>query len=84
MTDLIPIVIPAEVAVSQVEIPAEIGVAYSMVSGDWYDGPYEVDPAQETQVLETYGKLMSENVTVNPIPQNYGLITWDGSVLTVS
>lgn len=23
-------------------------------------------------------------VTVNPIPSNYGLITWDGSVLTVS
>lgn len=24
------------------------------------------------------------SVTVEPIPQNYGLITWDGSVLTVS
>ena len=24
------------------------------------------------------------NVTVNPIPSNYGLITWNGSVLTVS
>ena len=29
-------------------------------------------------------KTMASDVTVNPIPSNYGLITWDGSVLTVS
>ena len=95
MMDLIEIVIPMEVAISQVEIPMDVAVseeeipmaidiAYNMVSGDWYEGPYEVTPTQGTQVLLTGGKLMDGNVTVNPIPSNYGLITWNGSVLTVS
>ena len=49
-----------------------------------YDGPYEVTPAAQAQTFETAGKLMTEDITVGAIPNNYGLITWDGSVLTVS
>lgn len=49
-----------------------------------YEGEYEVTPSLETQVLETNGLRMTRNVTINPIPSNYGLITWNGSVLTVS
>lgn len=49
-----------------------------------YLGPYEVTPSQETQTLQTTNKTMTQNVVVNPIPSNYGLITWDGSILTVS
>ena len=49
-----------------------------------YTGEYEVTPQSEAVVLETASKLMTRNVTVNPIPSNYGLITWNGSVLTVS
>ena len=49
-----------------------------------YDGPVEVTPTGATQILETTGYRMEENITVHPIPTNYGLITWDGSVLTVS
>lgn len=49
-----------------------------------YDGPIEITPSRETQVLETQGKILITNIVVNPIPKNYGLITWDGSVLTVS
>ena len=52
--------------------------------GEPYEGPYEVTPTQETQVLRTAQKVSSRNIVVNPIPSNYGLITWDGSVLTVS
>lgn len=51
---------------------------------DAYDGPYEVTPSPETQVLRTAGKGMGENVIINPIPNNYGLITWNGSTITVS
>ena len=54
-----------------------------IISGD-YDGPYVVTPTQETQTLATAGKTLESNVTVNPIPSNYGLITWDGSTITVS
>ena len=49
-----------------------------------YAGPYTVTPSEETQVLPTQGMAMANNVTVNPIPSNYGLITWNGSTLTVS
>lgn len=49
-----------------------------------YTGSYEVTPTQSTQTLQTQDKLMNDNVQVLPIPSNYGLITWNGSVLTVS
>ena len=49
-----------------------------------YDGEYEVIPSTEEQILETEMKLAKKNIIIKPIPQNYGLITWDGSVLTVS
>lgn len=49
-----------------------------------YAGEYEATPTQFVQILYTKGRRMTENVTVNPIPSNYGLITWDGSVMTVS
>lgn len=52
-------------------------------SGD-YDGPYTVTPSQQQQALHTMNKTLSQNVVIKPIPSNYGLITWNGSTLTVS
>ena len=52
-------------------------------TGD-YSGPYEVTPSTETQTLSTRYKTLENNITINPIPNNYGLITWDGTTLTVS
>ena len=49
-----------------------------------YQGAYTVTPTQQTQTLPTEGLMMTQDVTVNPIPSNYGLITWTGSVLIVS
>ena len=49
-----------------------------------YYGEYEVTPSTEEQVLPTSGKILSQNITINPIPSNYGQIAWNGSVLTVS
>lgn len=51
---------------------------------DEYQGPYEVTPTQTAQVLPTEGLLAVADIVVNPIPSNYGLVTWDGAVLTVS
>lgn len=51
---------------------------------DEYQGPFEVTPSGQTQTLGTRGFHMPHNVVVNPIPSNYGLITWNGSILTVS
>lgn len=49
-----------------------------------YQGPYEVTPSQQTQTLGTAGHELSQNITINPIPSNYGLITYNGAYLTVS
>ena len=51
---------------------------------DEYEGPYEFTPTQGTQTAFTENKVLTENIIINPIPSNYGLITYNGSVLTVS
>lgn len=49
-----------------------------------YEGATEVTPSAEEQVLLTGGLFVTDHITVKPIPSNYGLITWDGSTITVS
>ena len=39
--------------------------------GEPYSGGYEVTPSAETQTLETAGKKLSQDVTINPIPQGW-------------
>ena len=63
--------------VGQLTIPSAVGV-------DPYEGEYEVTPNRAAQVLTTSGKYLQKNIVVNPIPNNYGLITWNGTTLTVS
>lgn len=75
--------VPVSITDDGVNIAVGIGAAYTAVEGQPYEGSYTVTPGQEAQVLETRGKIMTENVTVNPIPQNYGLVTWNGSALTI-
>lgn len=49
-----------------------------------YTGAMEVTPSAEEQVLLTKGLMMPDHVHINPIPSNYGLITYNGSIITVS
>jgi hypothetical protein len=49
-----------------------------------YTGVTEIVPTSETQIIPTNGMMMVEDIIVDPIPSNYGLITWNGSTLTVS
>lgn len=49
-----------------------------------YDGITEITPSNQAQILQTSNKALTRNIVVNPIPSNYGLVTWNGSVLTVS
>ena len=61
-----------------------VPVVKEYVDVQTYTGEYEITPSAETQTLNTAGLRLTRNVTVNPIPQNYGLITWNGAFLTVS
>lgn len=49
-----------------------------------YSGATTVTPSSEAQTLETGGHVLLENITIEPIPSNYGLITWNGSTISVS
>lgn len=51
---------------------------------DEYTGEYTVTPGNASVVLETKNKVLLDKITVNPIPSNYGLITYNGYKLTVS
>lgn len=63
---------------------AEFGNYIEVPVADYYEGDYSVTPTAEAQTIPVIGKTMRNNFTVNPIPNNYGLITWNGSTLTVS
>lgn len=49
-----------------------------------YDGPYDFTPSTEVQTINVSHTLPRWDITIQPIPSNYGLITWNGSTLTVS
>lgn len=49
-----------------------------------YQGPYEFTPTTETQTVHTTDRVLTDEIVIDPIPNCYGLISWDGSTLTVS
>lgn len=69
---------------SSVDLCIESPIVVESTPVPAYQGATSVTPSQETQTLETQGFRLLENITINPIPSNYGLITWNGSTLTVS
>ena len=69
---------------TQANISTSSQITRDYVDRDPYTGAYEITPSGETQTLETENKRMTGNVTINPIPSNYGLITWNGAFITVS
>lgn len=49
-----------------------------------YTGEYEFTPTDEAQTIPIFGKTATRDIVINPIPSNYGKISWNGSTLTVS
>lgn len=49
-----------------------------------YGGPYEVTPTNQAQVLYTAQNIVDRDIIINPIPSNYGLVSYDGAIITVS
>lgn len=78
------IAVPMTVATQDVSVPVKIGTAYYMGRDAPYEGEYEFTPTQEQQTIQIAGKSASKDIIINPIPNNYGLITYNGSFITVS
>lgn len=52
-------------------------IAKGGATAETYTGETEVTPLrQQETVLPTAGKNLTSNITVNPIPSNYGLVTF--------
>ena len=71
----------ATVGASAIRASASIGKNQNL---NPYTGDYVFTPSEETQTIPILGKTATMDITINPSPSNYGLITWDGSVITVS
>lgn len=67
--------------VLQTDVATTINVAERVPT---YDGAYEFTPSDSEQVIQIEEKKATANIVINPIPEGWGKITWDGSVLTVS
>ena len=85
MTTHNEIVLDGELSLN-IPMDGECGVVTKVVEHDLpvYTGNTEVTPSTSEQVLNTADKVVTRNIIINPIPSNYGLITWNGATLTVS
>lgn len=59
-------------------------LSFGSFTPEEYEGPYTVTPSASAQTLAIENKLATADIVIAPIPNNYGLITWNGSTLTVS
>lgn len=65
------------------DVPLTIG-ATVYGGGMPYSGDYSVTPTEQEQTLPTAERQLNANIVIEPIPKNYGLITWNGSRIMVS
>lgn len=83
-----PTFTPASVDIVINPVSAEtstgIPVTRDYVNAPPYEGEYEIIPSETEQIIHARNMRMTSDVTIAPIPQNYGLITWDGTTITVS
>lgn len=49
-----------------------------------YEGSYVFTPGATAQIVPTKDRVLLDNIRINPIPSNYGLVTYNGSTITVS
>lgn len=82
--EFFPAAMSVEISSASIETGFENQIAREAVEREPYEGSYTITPGNSEIVLATKNKRMTDDVTVAPIPSNYGLITWNGSVITVS
>lgn len=59
-------------------------IKYIKEDTDKYEGEYEFTPSESLQTIEIENLMATKNIIINPIPSNYGRISWNGSIITVS
>lgn len=92
-TALEPILLDVDLTVEEYDLEFDDGASYDVeldtvikvvtITGDMYEGPYEVTPTLETQMLATRNKTMSDDVTVFEIPYAEVGNTAGGTTVTI-
>ena len=84
--DLLNSVITANAVVTHrnIEASAELTTVVWAKDHDYYQGDLEFTPTDETQTIATKDLVLSDDIIINPIPSNYGLISWNGRGILVS
>ena len=62
----------------------DFGEVIKVTDAEYFDGAYDYTPTNEAQVIEIEGLAARQNITIEAIPENYGLISYNGSSLMVS
>ena len=65
-------------------VPLSLDTQIVVTAGEHYQGEYTFIPSNEAQVVQISGLVAEQDITIEPIPSNYGLVTWNGSVLTIT
>ena len=89
------IIVPLKVEQSEVVVPFGIEPNTEIVplalqtqivvraDPTYYEGSYDITPTTEAQILPLTELTMREDLTIEPIPQNYGEIVWNGQYILV-
>ena len=78
------VTIPVGVSGNTIVFPVKNEAKIVMSLFPEYEGEYEFTPGPEAQTIDLSDKVVHQNIVIDPIPSNYGLISWNGSTLTVS
>ena len=70
--------------VYEASVVGNVYIAGTIIEGDAYHGSYRVTPGRENIRLYTDGLLMEQDVIVEKIPDNYGLVERVGMTLRIS
>ena len=49
-----------------------------------YDGETVFTPTEYTQTIPTGHTVLLSDITINPIPSNYGRITYSGGIISIT
>lgn len=92
---MIPVQVPMTIAESAVEFQMDaqtnavslavgVGLEINVSTFPDYEGGYVFTPTENTQTVVIEDMVARQNIVINPIPSNWGKITWNGNTLTVS
>lgn len=73
-----------DVAVTSNTRNVDVSVSRNLPDFPIYHGEHTFTATAEEQTIHVSNFTMLNDIVINPIPQTYGLITYDGSTLTVS